>query len=172
MPTPTPQLQMDLFERHRIHIACLDGAANLHDLSRGDLLHDDTGKRRVAAHLLRIGKQEAATSIVEQPLGLPAALQRAEGDPVGLEMLRLPIVQRNENVVGRRPGRPPQLPARRRDHQARHRRDELSPSHELGTIPFNWSMSRRACGTTALSGWLRIRFSSSWIASWLRPSFA
>src|SRR3970040_1849628 len=62
----------------------------------------------LAAEHRIVGDEEAAAPVVEEPLRLASGLERAEREAVGLEVVLLRIVHRDEEVLGgrrrRRPG--------------------------------------------------------------------
>ncbi len=76
-------------------------------------------------------QQERAAAVVEEPLGAAAALEQAERQAVGLEVVRLGVVHRHEQP-GRRHGQPEAAECRRERRQPRHApRQELATMHHV-----------------------------------------
>ncbi len=73
-----------LFEGHGIHVAGGHRAAHVHHLGVAHRLQQHAVERRLAARAGVVVQQKAPPSVVEQPLGAAAALQRTVGDTVRL----------------------------------------------------------------------------------------
>ena len=85
-----------LLERHRIHVARFDCAANRGDRALVHRLGAYAVQRRVAPQRVGIGNQKRATAIVEQPLRFETRLDSAIGHAVGFQMIGLGVVHGNE----------------------------------------------------------------------------
>ncbi len=161
-----------LLQRNRLHVVGADDSPEL-DLRGGrQVLDTDAVQRRLAACRGIVGKQEAPTSIVEHPLGPATAFERAKRDPIGLEVVGLLFVHRQEHAA-RPPGRACRnvaVSGRCPHGECAESGQEVATPHVLGIIPRTRSSSRRACGTTALSGYVRIRCSSWTTASSFRSA--
>ncbi len=73
--------------------------ANLAELRVVDRLDGDAGEAGLTAQLRRVGEQERAAAIVEQPLGRRARLDRGVRQPVRLEVVLLRVVHRHEQPL-------------------------------------------------------------------------
>ena len=86
-----------LLQRHGVHVAALDLAPDLAPAapsSSGSVVMPLSAASRVAA--ASAGQQERSAAVVEKPLGPSAALEQAEGQAVGLEVIRLGVVHRHQ----------------------------------------------------------------------------
>ena len=145
-----------LLERDRLHVARGDLGANLAELRVVDRLEGDAREARLAPQLGRVGEQERAAAIVQQPLGRRAGLDRVVREAVRLEVVLLGVVHRHEQALrardcAERDDSNNAATTRARESRNRHRHHGVG-----GMALFARSSSRRACGTSALCGYVRI----------------
>src|SRR5207249_9824938 len=95
------------------------------------------------------------------------------GDAIRLEVVGLRVVHGNEKrrTGGQTDGgtEANQVASDRQSGRPPHRPDEVPPFHDFGIAPFARSSTRRASGTNALLGYVRIRCSRCGIASAFWP---
>ena len=85
-----------LLERHRIHVARFDCAANRGDRALVHRLGAHAVQRRVASQGVGVGNEKRPAAIIEQPLRFETRLDSAIGDAVGFQMIGLGVVHRNQ----------------------------------------------------------------------------
>ena len=91
-----------LLQRHGVHVAALNLAADLRQLPVVERLDRDAASAASRAVAASRRQQERAAAVVEKPLRPAAALERAEGEAVGLEVIGLGVVHRDEQPGRRR----------------------------------------------------------------------
>ncbi len=134
-----------LVQRHRIHVTRRHHAPDVDQLTGCHPFERDALERRLALDRGIGVEQETAAAVVQQPFRPPPALQRPEGDAIGLEMVRLLLIHREEHrrVGGAarwrcngsrwaRPADPATGRPTRHHHRGRQRREEVSPVHDRG----------------------------------------
>jgi hypothetical protein len=62
-------------------------------------LHGDAGEHGASAQRRRVGEEEAAAAVVQQPLPLHLVLERAVHQPVGAQVVALRVVHRHQQVL-------------------------------------------------------------------------
>jgi hypothetical protein len=141
-----------LLERHRIHVPLGDLLPDGRHRAAVGGLEGDAGERRTAPDARQVGDEERAAAVVEQPLAADVVRERAEDDPVGLEVIGLRVIHRHEEMLGAR------LPRRTGDEGGEDEgaQEPAADGHDWNqtqeTAPRRASSSRRACGTRALRG--------------------
>src|SRR5260221_2715295 len=144
-------------ERNALHVGACDVAANGGELCISHRLDGNSVERCSAAQLRRVGHEKRAAAIVEQPFRLHAGLHRVVGQAIGLEVIGLCIIHRHEQTLSACGGR--------REYERKRRTNDSRVLYELGgTVPRSCSSSRRACGSSALCGALRMRCSKRAVA--------
>src|SRR6185312_10414185 len=149
-----------LLERYRLHVVGGNFGANSGDLGVVDRLDGDAGERGLTTQIGRVGQQERAAAIVEQPLGRRAGLDRVVGEAVRLEVILLRVVHRNEELLGQGGRRAHGEQAGGDEQRAPGRGAErlfelvqfIHAHYTDGVAALRASSSRRACGTSALCG--------------------
>ena len=116
-----------LLERHRVHVAARELAPDLDHLPVVERLGSDAVERRVARRRRIGGQEERAAPVVEEPFGAAAALEQAEREAVGLEVVALGVVHRDQQP-GRRGRQPdPAERGRERHEPGRPSREKIAP---------------------------------------------
>ena len=76
-----------------------DFRADRRDLAVVDRLERDSVQRGSPAHFLNIGQQECPAAVIQEPLAFVSVAQRIEDETVRLQVVRLAIVHRDEQVL-------------------------------------------------------------------------
>ena len=85
-----------LLERHRVHVAALELAPHSDDLPVVERLRGDAVERGIPRRRGVVREEKRPAPVVQEPFGTAAALEQPERHPVGLEMVGLRVVHRDE----------------------------------------------------------------------------